>query len=59
MKDWDQVLINASIAAMQGIQESKIGTAADLLPEILAQRSVVIGKALVEELKKYFQEQNC
>jgi hypothetical protein len=51
--DWNQVLINASIEAMQGIQESgKIGFAADLVPETLAALSVKIGKAMVEELKK-------
>jgi len=51
--DWNGVLINASIEAMQGIQESgKIGFAADLVPETLAALSVKIGKAMVEELKK-------
>ena len=51
--DWDKVLIEAAIAAMQGIQESgKIGLAADIVPEKLAQLSVKIAKCLVEELKK-------
>ena len=51
--DWNGVLINASIEAMQGIQESgKIGFAADLVPETLAALSVKIGKAMVKELKK-------
>lgn len=53
MIDYDQVLIEASIAAMQGIQESgKLGLAADILPEELARLSVKIGKCLVAELKK-------
>ena len=50
--DWDKVLIDASIAAMQGIQESgKFGLAADAVPEKLAKFSVKIGKCLVKELK--------
>lgn len=60
--DWNQVLINASIEAMQGIQESgKIGFAADLVPETLAALSVKIGKAMVEELKKEIcgKEESC
>lgn len=51
--DWQQTLIDASIAAMQGIQESgKLGVAMDVMPEELAKLSVKIGKCLVEELKK-------
>lgn len=51
--DWDTILIEASIAAMQGIQESgKIGVISDLTPNILAAESVKIAKCLVEELKK-------
>lgn len=51
--DWNKVLIEASIAAMQGIQESgKLGLAADILPEKLAESSVKIAKCLVNELKK-------
>lgn len=53
MIDWNQVLIEASIAAMQGIQESgKLGVAADVLPDQLAKISVRIAKSLVAELKK-------
>lgn len=53
MIDWNQVLIEASIAAMQGIQESgKFGVAADALPDQLAKISVRIAKSLVAELKK-------
>jgi hypothetical protein len=41
--DWDQVLIDASIAALQGIQEtSKIGLVADALPDLLSERAVAI-----------------
>ena len=51
--DWDDILIQASIAAMQGIQESgKLGLVTDIVPKELAKMSVRIGKALVEELKK-------
>lgn len=60
--DWNSVLINASIEAMQGIQESgKIGFAVDLVPETLAALSVKIGKAMVEELKKEIcgKEESC
>lgn len=56
--DWDEVLINASIAAMQGIQETdKIGLVGDFLPEQLADRSVKIGKAIVERLKEEIDKQ--
>lgn len=55
--DWSQVLIEASIAAMQGIQESgKLGLAFDVVPEKLAEFSVKIGKCLVEELKKELKQ---
>lgn len=58
MTDWNKVLIDASIAAMQGIQESgKLGIAADVLPEELAKLSVKIAKCLVNELKKEINEQ--
>lgn len=51
--DWNQVLIDASIAALQGIQEtSKIGLVADALPDLLSEQAVAIGKSLVERLKK-------
>lgn len=49
---WDGILVQASIAAMQGIQESgKLGMVADIMPKELAELSVRIGEALVEELK--------
>ena len=55
--DWSQVLIEASIAAMQGIQESgKLGLAFDVVPERLAELSVKIGKCLVEELRKELKQ---
>ena len=54
--DWDTILIDASIAAMQGIQESgKIGLVSDLTPNLLAAEAVKIAKCLVEELKKEIQ----
>ena len=57
MIDWDNVLVEASIAAMQGIQESgKFGIAADVVPEKLAAISVKIAKCLVEELKRNIKE---
>lgn len=59
MIDWNQVLIEASIAAMQGIQESgKFGVAADALPDQLAKISVRIAKSLVAELKKEIENNN-
>lgn len=59
MIDWNQVLIEASIAAMQGIQESgKLGVAADVLPDQLAKISVRIAKSLVAELKKEIENNN-
>lgn len=56
--DWSQVLIEASIAAMQGIQESgRLGLAADVVPEKLAKLSVKIGKCLVNELKLELEDE--
>lgn len=50
---WNNVLVEASVAAMQGIQESgKFGIAMDVLSDKLAEASVRIGKCLVSELKK-------
>ena len=50
--DWNKVLIDASIAAMQGIQESgKFGIALDVMPEKLAEVSIKIAKSMVNELK--------
>ena len=49
---WNKVLVEASIAAMQGIQESgKFGIAMDVVPDRLAEASVRIAKCLVRELK--------
>ena len=57
MIDWDNVLVEASIAAMQGIQESgKFGIAADIVPEAVAVLSGKIAKCLVEELKRNIKE---
>jgi len=57
MVDWDKILIDASIAAMQGIQESgKFGFAFDVMPEKLAEFSVKIAKCLVGELKKELEK---
>lgn len=54
--DWDDILIQASIAAMQGIQESgKLGLVSDIVPKELAKMSVKIGQALVEELKRQIE----
>lgn len=50
--NWNEVLINASISAMQGLQESgKLGELSELLPQKLAEYSVKIGKELVRCLK--------
>lgn len=55
--DWNEVLIQASISAMQGIQESgKLGEISNLVPDELADISVKIGKALVEKLKEEFRK---
>lgn len=59
---WNNVLVQASIAAMQGIQESgKVGLISDMVPEELAKLSVKIGKALVKELKENidYDQQNA
>ena len=51
--DSDEVLIQASISAMQGIQESgKLGEISNLIPEELADMSVRVGNALVERIKE-------
>ena len=54
--DWDQVLVNAALSAMQGVQESKLGTVENFTPELLAKQSVMIAKALVKELKSEIGE---
>lgn len=52
-KDWDDVLIEAAIAAMQGIQESgKAGLAADMMPEKTAKMAMRMARCLVAELRK-------
>lgn len=57
--DWNQVLINTTISAMQGVQESgRLGLAADILPEELAKLSVHIAKCVVKELKKEIEKEN-
>ena len=54
---WNNVLVQASIAAMQGIQESgKAGIISDIMPDELAKLSVKIGKALVKELKENIEK---
>lgn len=57
MINWDEVLIEAAIAAMQGVQESgKVGIAADVMPEKLAELSVRIARCLVKELRKEIEK---
>ena len=56
--DWNEVRINAAISALQGLMENgKINTVMDLAPSFLASRSVTIADALVDELKKRFQDE--
>ena len=55
---WNDVLVQASIAAMQGLQESGhlLSVAADVLPKELAELSVKIAKCLVSKLKEEIGE---
>lgn len=55
---WNDVLVQASIAAMQGIQESGhlLSVDADVLPKELAELSVKIAKCLVSKLKEEIGE---
>ena len=54
--DWNQVFIQAAISAMQGIQESgKLGWAADVMPDKLAEFSVNIADAMVKKLKEILE----
>jgi len=55
---WNDVLVQASIAAMQGIQESGhlLSVTADVLPNELAELSVKIAKCLVSKLKEEIGE---
>lgn len=51
--DWDGVLIQSSVAAMAGLQESvRLGVAADVFPRELAKMAVRIGKAMTDELRR-------
>lgn len=57
--DWDKVLIEASIAAMQGLQENgKLSFVLDVTPKILAETAVRCGEAMVEELKEVIEHKN-
>lgn len=54
--NWNEVLINASISAVQGVMESgKLGEILEVQPHIIAVQSVRVANALVEELKKEIQ----
>jgi len=55
--DWNEVLINASISAIQGVMESgKLGQILELDPDIIAKQSIRVAKSLVENLKKEMVE---
>ena len=52
-RDWGEVRINASISALQGIQESgKLGELLEIDPKVIAKASIKIANALVEELQR-------
>ncbi len=52
-RDWGEVRINASISALQGLQESgKLGELLEIDPSIIAKASIKIANALVEELQR-------
>ena len=56
--DWNQVLIEASISAMQGLQENgKMSLFIEAAPKFMAKLSVEYGKELVKELKKEIAEE--
>lgn len=53
MIDWEEVKVNASISALQGILESgKVGEVLELMPNLVAKQSVRLANSLVEELKR-------
>jgi len=52
-RDWGEVRINASISALQGLQESgKLGKLLEIDPSVIAKASIKIANALVEELQR-------
>ena len=52
-RDWEEVRINASISALQGIQENgKLGELLEIDPKVIAKASIKIANALVEELQR-------
>lgn len=52
-RDWGEIRINASISALQGLQESgKLGELLEMDPKVIAKNSVKIANALVEELQR-------
>jgi len=52
-RDWGEVRINASISALQGLQESgKLGELLEIDPKIIVKASIKIANALVEELQR-------
>lgn len=48
--EWQNVRIQAAIAAMQGIVSAQIPAKEDI--EVVARNSVILADALIEELKK-------
>jgi len=57
MIDWNQVKINAAISAAQGLMESgKLGIYLEIDPVLIAEQSIRVANALVEQLKKEVQE---
>lgn len=52
-RDWGEIRINASISALQGLQESgKLGELLEIDLSVIAKASVKIANALVEELQR-------
>ena len=51
--NWEEIRINASISAMQGIMESgTIGLLLEADPSLIAKQAIRVADALVAELKK-------
>ena len=51
--NWEEIRINASISAMQGIMESgTIGLLLEADPSLIAKQAIRVADALVAELQK-------
>ena len=52
MEYWEEVRVQAAVAALQGVLEAKWGVDTEFTPELAADESLRLADALVEKLRK-------